>query len=99
MASPHAGEPMSVSSQELIQIGTLLTTRSADGEVLSELEQHFPRLPLARCDTAELGTELPYQAYGRFDLYLVIDADDCGQFTSDPGRATGLVIVRHKEDA
>jgi hypothetical protein len=43
-----------------------------------------------------MGAEEPYRCFEALDLYLVDGRDHCWQFTSDPARATGVVLAQRK---
>ena len=88
---------MGLSATDLSRIEALLGAPGAATPALAALRQSFPRLSLTRCDPSDLGAELPFRAFGRFDLYLVDGTDHCWRLTSDPERATGVVVVTHKE--
>ncbi len=64
--------------------------------MLTALRQQLPKLSLTRCDASDIDAETPFRAFPRFTLYLVDGADHCWKLTSDPARATGLVVVQHK---
>lgn len=89
---------MGLSTSDLAQIEALLGAPGADARALAELRRHFPRLSLTRCDPRD-GAEPPFRELGRFDLYLVDGNDHCWRLTSDPERATGVVVTTHKDDA
>lgn len=90
---------MGLSANDLVQIEALLAAPGAQAQALALLRQSFPRLSLTRCDPSDLGDERPFRAFGRFELHLVDGTDHCWRLTSDPERATGLVVVMLKEDA
>jgi hypothetical protein len=90
---------MGLSTGDLAQIETLLGATGAGAQAVAELRRRFPRLSLTRCDPSDLGVELPFRAFRVFDLYLVDGTDHCWRLTSDPERATGVVLVTRKEDA
>jgi hypothetical protein len=90
---------MALSDQDLIAIDVLLADPDADASALAALRRQLPKLTLTRCDASDIDAETPFRAYPRFTLYLVDGADHCWTLTSDPDRATGLVVVQHKVPA
>ena len=90
---------MALSEDELGQIETLLAAPDADAQAVAELRRRFPGLSFTRCDASDLGGEQPFREYQRFNLYLVDRVDHCWRITSDPTRATGVVVGRHKAGA
>lgn len=87
---------MALSPQDLAEIDTLLAAPDADGQALVQLRQRFPKLSLTRCDASDIDAETPFRSFPRFTLYLVDGADHCWRMTSDPERATGLVVAQNK---
>lgn len=90
---------MGLSASDLTRIEALLGASGMEAQVLAALRGSFARLSLTRCGPTDLGAELPFRALGRFDLYLVDGTVHCWRPTSDPERATGLVVVTYKENA
>jgi hypothetical protein len=86
---------MSLESHEIADIEYLLVSASAE-TVFAVLRDRFPDLSLTRCDPSDIDTETPFREYGRYSLYLVDGADHCWRLTSDPTRATGLVVAVRK---
>ena len=87
---------MALSAEELAEIEALLEAPGADGRALADLRRRFPHLSLTRCDASDVDSDEPFRTYARFDLYLVDGADHCWRLTSEPERATGLVVAEHK---
>lgn len=87
---------MGLSADDLSEIEALLAGHDADTKALADLRRRFPNLSLTRCDAADLDAEPPFRAHRRFDLYLVDGMDHCWHLTSDPSRATGIVVVEHE---
>jgi hypothetical protein len=48
---------------------------------------------LTRCDASDVA-ETPFRAYPGFDVHLLDAADHCVQITTDPARATGIVLAK-----
>lgn len=87
---------MALNDADLAQIGTLLAAPDADARSLADFRRRFPGLTLTRCDAADMGAEAPFREYPRFNLYLVDSADHCWRLTTDPARATGIVVANRK---
>jgi hypothetical protein len=86
---------MPLEAREIVDIEKLLANASAE-TVFAVLRDRFPDLSLTRCDHSDIDTETPFREYGRYSLYLVDGADHCWRLTSDPARATGLVVAVRK---
>ena len=86
---------MALNNDALAFLEAALGSAEADAAALAEFRQDFPGCSLTRCDASDLGVEIPFRRYPRFDLYLVDANDHCWRITDDPARATG-VVVAHK---
>jgi hypothetical protein len=87
---------MTLSAENLSEIETLLQAPEANAQSLADLRRRFPGLSLTQCDASDLDAEEPFRQFQRFSLYLVDGLDHCWKITSDPSRATGLVVVQHR---
>lgn len=87
---------MGLSADDLNEIESVLASSDADIRALADLRRRFPKLSLTRCDASDLDAQTPFRAYRRFDLHLVDGMDHCWRLTSDPSRATGIVVVEHE---
>jgi hypothetical protein len=90
---------MTLTADDLAGIDVLLAAPDAADAVLPELRRRFPNLSMTRCDASDVDAEQPFREYPRCSLYLVDGSYHCWQLTSDPARATGLVVVEHKVSA
>lgn len=86
---------MAVSTDELIEIGKMLSAPDVDMHVIAELRRRFPHLTWTRCDATDV-TEAPFRAYSQYDLHLLDSSEHCAQLTTDPVRATGIVLAKRK---
>jgi hypothetical protein len=77
----------------MARIEAALSPADADPEALTGFRRDFPGLSLTRCDVSDLGVEHPFRRYQRFNLYLVDASEHCWRLTTDPARATGLVVA------
>ena len=87
---------MALSAENLSEIETLLQSPEASAQSLADLRRRFPGVSLTQCDASDLDAEQPFRQFQRFSLYLVDGLDHCWKLTSDPARATGLVVVQHR---
>jgi hypothetical protein len=83
---------MALSVDDLTEIDALLVAPDAE-RPFSELRRRFPHLSWTCCDASDV-TEAPFRVYERFEIHLLDSADHCSQITSDPARATGIVLAR-----
>jgi hypothetical protein len=84
---------MALSVEDLTEINALLVAPEADARPFSELRRRFPHLSWTCCDASDV-TEAPFRVYEQFEIYLLDSADHCSHITSDPERATGIVLAR-----
>jgi hypothetical protein len=83
---------MALGIEELMEIERALSAPDVDARVVAGMRQRFPHLSWTRCDASDV-TETPFRSYGRFDIHLVDRTDHCVQITSDPMRASGIVVA------
>lgn len=83
---------MAVSTEELTEIARILSSEEAAPSALLELRRKFPHLSWTKCDASDV-IEAPYRSYAHYDLHLLDAADHCVQVTTEPARATGLVLA------
>jgi hypothetical protein len=84
---------MALSADELMEIDRVLSAPDVDACVVAEMRQRFPHLSWTKCDASDV-TETPFRSYDRFDVHLVDRTDHCVQITTDPMRASGIVVAR-----
>jgi hypothetical protein len=89
---------MGLSDQDFAAIDSMLAG-GADASGLAEFRGRFPSLSPTRCDASDIDAETPYREYPGLSLFLVDAHDHCWRITSDPARATGIVVARHKARA
>lgn len=85
---------MALTERELALIDGLLSPPDADNGAVADLRSRLPALSFTRCDASDVDADEPFRSYPRFHLYLVDGASHCWQITSDPDRATGLLVAR-----
>ena len=93
---------MGVGTDELAAIDELLAAEAAsasggDASARADFRRRFPSLSLTRCDVSDMDAETPFRLYPGLSLFLVDASDHCWHITSDPARATGIVLARHAE--
>jgi len=90
---------MALNDADLACIEEILAVPAAGAATLANFRRRFPGLTLTRCDASDMGAETPFREYPRFNLYLVYGADHCWRLTTDPARATGVVVAQRKARA
>ena len=90
---------MAITDSEIRQIETLFAARPADAGLADEFRRHFPGLSLTRCAASDMNGEQPYRCHPHFDLHLVDRSDHCWRLTTEPARATGILLAQHKVGA
>lgn len=93
---------MGLQMDELAAIDALLgaelvSASGANAAALASFRRQFPRLTVTGCDASDVDLETPFRVYPWASLFLIDSSDHCWRFTSDPARATGIVVARHKE--
>lgn len=83
---------MAVAAGELMEIETMLASDDAS-QTYAALRLKFPHLAFIRCDASDV-TETPFRSFPAFDLHLLDSTDHCAQITTDPARATGVVLAK-----
>ncbi|MDD2769876.1 MAG: DUF6129 family protein [Methylococcus sp.] len=84
---------MALTTEALEQIRSQLEIEATAAQHIAALRQAFPGLSMTRCDEGDIDTETPVLETARFNLYLLDAADHCAHVTSDPSRATGLILA------
>lgn len=87
---------MALNEEDLSVIGEMIAAAPADGQVFLALRQRFPQLSWTRCDASDV-VEEPFRTLGIYDLHLMDAADHCVQITTDPARATGVVLAKRSQ--
>jgi hypothetical protein len=87
---------MALSVEDMERIGALLDEADTAARAFAELRANFPKLPVTRVDSSDLGMETPFRQYPSFDVYLIDGIGHCWTLTGDPERATGLVIAARR---
>jgi hypothetical protein len=86
---------MALSTEELTEIEQVLSGLAADAPVVAEMKGRFPKLSWTRCDASDV-VEAPYRSSAVYDIHLLNSTDHCSQITSDPAKATGVILAKRK---
>jgi hypothetical protein len=86
---------MALSAEELTEIEQVLSGLAADAPVIPEMKGRFPKLSWTRCDASDV-VEAPYRSSAMYDIHLLNSSDHCSQITSDPAKATGIILAKRK---
>jgi hypothetical protein len=86
---------MALSAEELTEIERVLSGLAADAPVVAEMKGRFPKLSWTRCDASDV-VEAPYRSSAVYDIHLLNSTDHCSQITSDPAKATGVILAKRK---
>lgn len=84
---------MPLSIDDLTGIERVLASPDAASLAFAELRRQFPHLAWTRCEASDV-VEEPFRSYPHFDIHLLDGASYCVEITSDPARATGIVLAR-----
>jgi len=77
----------------LSEIEKVLTAEELTASAFSELRQRLPKLSWTRCDATDV-TEEPFRSFPVYDIHLIDTADHCVVLTTDPSRATGVILAK-----
>jgi hypothetical protein len=83
---------MALGTDELMEIERAFSAPDVDARVVAEMRHRFPHLSWTKCDASDV-TQTPFRSFVRFDIHLVGRTDHCVQITSDPMRASGIVVA------
>ena len=83
---------MAIGSEELKEIDQCLSGDAVASSAVAALRLRFPKLSWTLCDASDVA-EAPFRSYPRFDLHLLDRADHCVRITTEPERATGVVVA------
>ena len=84
---------MALSQHDLAQIEAMLAELGVRSLPIAALRSKFPHLSWTCCDASDVAED-PFCVYGDFDVHLLDSTDHCAHMTSDPARATGIVLAR-----
>ncbi len=87
---------MSLIDRDLAEIGAVLSAALHDGgigSIITELRHRMPGLVCMGCDASDV-LEEPYRSYAGIDLHLIDTRSHCAEMTSDPRRASGVLLAR-----
>jgi hypothetical protein len=87
---------MALTDDQLDRIEMLFNGTGAVAAAVADFRQQFPGLSLTRCDPSDMDGERPFRKLNQFNLYLVDRSDHCWRLTTDPMRATGIVLATQK---
>lgn len=86
---------MALAENDLVEIERILSAPVAGSGVIATLRGRLPHLSWTRCEASDVSEE-PYRVFPACDIHLLDAADHCVQITSDPARATGIVLAMRK---
>jgi hypothetical protein len=86
---------MALTAEELTEIEQVLSGLASDAPVIAEMKGRYPKLSWTRCDASDV-VEAPYKSNALYDIHLLNSTDHCSQITSDPAKATGIILAKRK---
>lgn len=84
---------MAVSDTDLAEIEKVLTAEDLAATAFAELRQRLPALSWTRCDATDV-TDEPFLSFAAYDIHLIDTSDHCVVVTTDPSRATGVILAK-----
>lgn len=86
---------MALAENDLAEIEKILSAPDNGSGVIATLRGLLPHLSWTGCDASDMSDE-PFRTYPTYEVHLLDTADHCAQLTSDPARATGVVLAKRK---
>jgi hypothetical protein len=83
---------MTIKTEELQEIETLVAAAKADASPYAALRQKFPHLAWSRCDSSDV-LEAPFRSFEAYDLHLLDVSDHCPTVVVDMDAATGFILA------
>jgi hypothetical protein len=87
---------MALNADQLDRIDALFNGSAESAAAVKEFRVQFPGVSVTQCDLSDMGAELPFREYPKVSLFLVDRSDHCWRLTSEPAKASGIVIAPHK---
>ncbi len=87
---------MALSAEQIVLIETHLGADTADESAVAALRPLLPGISLTKCDTSDVDAERAFLEFKHFNVYLLDTSDHCVVMTTDPSRATGLVVGKNR---
>jgi hypothetical protein len=87
---------MPIGAEDWNEIELALSGESAGA--FADLRKKFPKLSLTRCDASDFA-ETPYRRFPRYEVHLIDSSDHCVRITTEPQKATGLIVANRTERA
>ena len=84
---------MALNAQDLAFLDAVLGPEDANASAFAAIRARLPKMSLTRCDPGDVDSETPVRRYARWELYLVDGTAHCWRLTTDPAKATGLVVT------
>ena len=88
---------MGLTVQDLSTIDEVFEDFEAAPDLTSRIRSRIPGLVVTRCDESDLGSDVPFRTYPRYQMFLVDGSNHCWTVTSNPDSATALLLARRKE--
>jgi hypothetical protein len=88
---------MGLTVQDLSTLDEVLADHEAAPDISVRIRKRIPGLVVTRCDESDLGADIPFRTYPRYQLFLVDGSNHCWTVTSNPDSATALLLARRKE--
>lgn len=85
---------MALTPEDEAQLEALFGADNASDDAFEQAKKIIGHLRLTKCDPSDIGVETAFKEYRLYDLYLLDTADHCAHMTTDPLKATGLIVVR-----
>ncbi|MDD5035478.1 MAG: hypothetical protein PHE55_12055 [Methylococcaceae bacterium] len=85
-----------MTADALREIQCLLEGEAPSAECVASVRKAFPGLSLTRCDASDMDTETPVLETARFNVYLIDTAEHCARISTDPAKASGLILAEKR---
>ena len=87
---------MGLTNQDLTIIDEVFADHEAAPDLPTRIRSRIPGLLVTRCDETDVGPDVTFRTYSKYQMFLVDGRGHCWNLTSDPGSATAVLLARRK---
>ncbi len=84
---------MSLSTQQLEVIASVLAATAPGINPVSALRRELDGVSVSRCEADDMCGETPFRRLPAFDVFLVDTASHCRRLVADPQEASGIIVA------
>jgi len=87
---------MALQESQLETIDRILASEPG-ADVGARLRSELTGILVTGCDEEDMGNEPPFRSAERYHLHLVDGSGHCWNITSDPSKATSILLARRRK--